>query len=89
MTTQAIEAGQADSASAGRAGPRRLSRRPINPAGQTDWRGLWFKLDEKDGEFIGMRTDRPRADDSVDWIFVSHLTHDGLGGFAEIRESGA
>ncbi len=79
---------------AGAAGCQFASADPASPAnvadnysGPTDWRGLWFKLDEEKGEFIGMRAGRPRADGGVDWRFLPHLQHDGLGGFKEILKA--
>ena len=79
---------------AGAAGCQFASADPASPAnvadnysGPTDWRGLWFKLDKEKGEFIGMRAGRPRADGGVDWRFLPHLQHDGLGGFKEILKA--
>jgi hypothetical protein len=50
----------------------------------TDWSGLWFKLVEDDGEFVGMRGGRRAADNAISWVFPSHATYDGLGGFVQV-----
>jgi hypothetical protein len=49
-----------------------------------DWSGLWFRIVEKDGEFVGMRGGRMADDGHVDWVFPSHAEYDGLGGFVHV-----
>jgi hypothetical protein len=49
-----------------------------------DWSGLWFRIVEKDGEFIGMRGGRKTQGGHIDWVFPSHAEYDGLGGFVHI-----
>jgi hypothetical protein len=49
-----------------------------------DWSGLWFRIVERDGEFIGMRGGQRRADGRIDWVFPSHAEYDGLGGFVHV-----
>lgn len=51
---------------------------------KTDWSGLWFKLVEDAGEFIGMRGGRYLADGRIDWVFPRHAEFDGLGGFVHV-----
>jgi hypothetical protein len=50
----------------------------------TDWSGLWFRIVEADGEFIGMRGGRQAQDGSIAWVFPSHAEYDGLGGFVHV-----
>lgn len=49
-----------------------------------DWTGLWFRIVESEGEFIGMRGGRRAPDGHIDWVFPSHAEYDGLGGFVEV-----
>jgi hypothetical protein len=57
--------------------PRALKQR-------TDWTGLWFRIVEKEGEFIGMRGGQRADDGRIDWVFPSHAEYDGLGGFVHV-----
>lgn len=50
----------------------------------TDWSGLWFKLVEDAGEFVGMRGGRYVGPDQIDWVFPRHAEYDGLGGFVHV-----
>jgi len=51
---------------------------------ERDWTGLWFRLVEDEGEFIGMRGGRCIEDGKISWVFPSHAEHDGLGGFVRV-----
>ena len=55
-------------ASSSRPAPRRI-----------DWSGLWFRIVESEGEFVGMRGGRKAQDGHIDWVFPSHAEYDGLG----------
>jgi hypothetical protein len=57
--------------------PRSLARR-------IDWTGLWFRIVEREGEFIGMRGGQRAEDGRIDWVFPSHAEYDGLGGFVHV-----
>ena len=57
--------------------PRALARR-------IDWTGLWFRIVEREGEFIGMRGGQRAEDGRIDWVFPSHAEYDGLGGFVHV-----
>ena len=56
--------------------------RPRKPG--IDWTGLWFRIVERDGEFVGMRGGRRMQDGAIDWVFPSHAEYDGLGGFVHV-----
>jgi hypothetical protein len=62
-----------------------LSSQPYNVASQ------WFKATEGLGDFMGIRYGRiPHGSDEPEWLHVSHVECDGLGGFARLlRQRGA
>jgi hypothetical protein len=57
---------------------------PRSPAPRIDWTGLWFRIVEREGEFIGMRGGQRAENGRVDWVFPSHAEYDGLGGFVHV-----
>jgi hypothetical protein len=49
-----------------------------------DWTGMWFRIVENEGEFVGMRGGRRLPSGDIDWVFPSHAEYDGLGGFVHV-----
>ena len=54
------------------------------PPRRIDWSGLWFRIVESEGEFVGMRGGRKAPDGQIAWVFPSHAEYDGLGGFVHV-----
>ena len=62
-----------------------------DPPSQSDPIRPWFETLESVGEFVGIRFGRVNpSSGAVEWMFLSHATYDGIGGFAHLlRERGA
>jgi len=57
---------------------------PLANRAGIDWSGLWFRIVEREGEFVGMRGGQRREDGRIDWVYPSHAHYDGLGGFVHV-----